>query len=69
MIHIVAYNSVVLKNLDFINDHGLDNWLREQKARWSCPGCGLYFSLYDEKCGNCGSEVFNCIDEETELEK
>lgn len=64
-----AHHSIVIKNLDFIKDHGLDNWLREQKARWSCPGCGLYFSWYDEKCGNYGSKVFNCKDEEAELEK
>ena len=59
-----SHHSVVIKNLDFIKNHGLDNWLREQKARWSCPGCGFNISWYDEKCGNCGSKVF----EEAELE-
>lgn len=63
-----GHQSVVIKNLDFIKNDGLDNWLKEQKARWSCSGCGLNISWYDEKCGSCGSKVFNCKNEEAELE-
>ncbi|MDK2879301.1 MAG: hypothetical protein PWR06_2017 [Thermoanaerobacteraceae bacterium] len=64
-----SHHSVVIKNLDFIKKHGVEYWLREQKSRWSCPECGLNFSWYSEKCGNCGSKLFNCIDEEANLEK
>ncbi|MGB2698538.1 MAG: DUF3795 domain-containing protein, partial [Candidatus Zixiibacteriota bacterium] len=58
------HHSIVLKNLKFISEKGRDRWLKEQKARWSCPKCGAKFSWYDKTCQNCGEKLYNCEDEE-----
>ena len=62
------HHSIVLKNLEFIHSHGIQKWSKEQKVRWSCPQCSTKFSWYDKTCQNCGEKLFNCEDEEKELE-
>jgi len=43
---------------------GMENWLTEQAARWSCESCGIANTWYRE---NCGAELKNCIKEESSL--
>jgi hypothetical protein len=62
------HHSAVLKNLDFISEKGWDMWLKEQKARWSCSKCGTRFSWYDKTCKSCGGKLYNCEDEEKDLQ-
>jgi hypothetical protein len=44
-------------NLKRIAEQGLEQWKREQKARWSCKQCGALFSDKDKKCRKCGKPV------------
>jgi len=62
------HHSIVFKNLELIKEYGVENWLIEQKIRWSCPECGEPYSWYTEKCSNCGAKVLSSIDEEVELD-
>jgi predicted RNA-binding Zn-ribbon protein involved in translation (DUF1610 family) len=62
-----SHHSVVLKNLETIKEKGLDVWLEEQRARWTCPACGARFTWYDEKCPECGAETYDCRAEERDL--
>jgi hypothetical protein len=62
-----AHHSIVLRNLDHIGRHGLEQWLEEQRARWSCPNCGVGFTWYDKVCKGCGNGVYNCKDEESDI--
>ena len=61
------HHSAVLKNLKTIKEKGLDAWLEEQRARWTCPGCGTRFTWYDVKCPECGAETYDCRAEERDL--
>jgi hypothetical protein len=61
------HHSVVLENLRRMRDIGVDAWLEEQRARWSCPGCGEPFFWYDAKCRYCGTGLFDSRAEETGL--
>lgn len=61
------HHSVILKNLDFIRGKGINKWLEEQEARWSCPNCGAKFSWYDQVCKKCGEKLYSCEDEEKDL--
>ncbi|MBE0432601.1 GNAT family N-acetyltransferase [candidate division WOR-3 bacterium] len=63
------HHSTVLKNLKAIEQRGLKTWLKDQKARWSCPRCGTKFSWYNRTCKECGGELFDCVKEEKELDK
>jgi ribosomal protein L40E len=44
-------------NLKMIADKGLDEFKKEQKAKWSCKKCGAAFSNKDKKCRKCGEAV------------
>jgi len=55
-----AHHSTALPNLNRILEKGLEVWLEEQRARWSCENCGNIFTWYDKKCGSCGKEVKDC---------
>lgn len=61
------HHSVVIKNLDAIRERGAEAWLAEQAERWKCQSCGARFSWYEEKCGSCGSELYDCRAEERDL--
>ncbi len=56
------HHSIVIKNLESLNEVGLDSWLKNQKERWLCS-CGQRFTWYEEVCQNCGTKLFNCVDE------
>lgn len=61
------HHSVVLKNLETIQEKGTQEWLEQQKFRWSCLECGTAFTWYDTVCKKCGNTLYNCKDEEKEL--
>lgn len=63
-----AHHSVVLKNLRIIKENSLENWLAEQKQRWLCSNCGELFCWYDKTCKKCGNKLYNCKEEEKDLE-
>jgi predicted RNA-binding Zn-ribbon protein involved in translation (DUF1610 family) len=53
------YHQVVFNSLEDIRQKGIDTWLKEQDARWSCPNCGERFAWRDEVCKHCGGAVSN----------
>ena len=61
------HHSSVLKNLETIQEKGLDAWLEEQAKRWSCPECGKGFTWYESKCKECGAELYDCRAEDKDL--
>jgi len=61
------HHSAVLHNLDRMRAQGLARWLAEQRARWSCPHCGMEFTWYDRTCTACGAALYNCEAEERDL--
>jgi hypothetical protein len=42
------------QNLESIKRDGKETWSEAQKARWSCPNCGMPFSWYEATCKKCG---------------
>lgn len=46
-----------------IRKEGLAKWLSEENKRWKCTKCGNQFSWYEERCVNCGTKLFNVVEE------
>lgn len=63
------HHSIVLHNLDQIKELGIEEWLKQQEVRWSCPECKEKYSWYESICSNCSSSLRNCLDDEEELGK
>lgn len=62
-----AHHRPALINLKSIKQNGLDQWLTDQKDRWSCPNCGTPFTWYDSTCRNCGESLYDSKAEEADL--
>ncbi len=63
-----AHHSAVLKNSERLQEVGVSMWLAEQKRRWSCRECGAPFTWYAGTCTECNSKLYNCRDEEAEID-
>ena len=44
-----------LPNLKKIREMGVEEWVKYEEERWSCPKCGQPVSWYDTKCVECGA--------------
>ncbi len=43
----------VLENLRHIRDMGVEDWVKAEEERWTCPECGALLSWYDTACPSC----------------
>jgi hypothetical protein len=43
-------------NLEYIREHGVEQWLEAQKRTWSCSRCGAETYWYQKKC-RCGQQL------------
>jgi len=48
---------IPLTNLRRMAEVGLEAWLVEQAARWSCPMCNRAVDIYSQTCRACGAEL------------
>lgn len=49
------YGMSMLENLAFIRDFGIRRFIRQEKRRWACPGCGKTLSVHRTACIHCGT--------------
>lgn len=61
------HHTVVKVNLEAMYKRGVDAWLAQQKERWSCKSCGTPFTWYEDKCSECGAEVYDAHAEERDI--
>ncbi len=64
-----AHPKIHLNNLNRIKEAGVDTWLAEQNARWSCPDCNTKFHFDEKTCIQCGKTLHNLVDEANDLKK
>ena len=48
------YGMSMIENLDEIQRLGVRRFVRNQKERWVCPGCGLLLCVHKPQCLSCG---------------
>lgn len=53
----IRHHSEVLQNIQRQQEVGIDGWLGEQKATWSCPNCGCAIDWYARQCRDCGTAL------------
>jgi hypothetical protein len=63
----LAHHEVAQQKIKILKEEGLDEWLKYQEKRWTCPNCGKIFSWYEKTCWNCGESVLDSITEEIQL--
>ena len=50
------YGMSMLDNLKTIDELGIRRFIRDQKAKWTCPECGELLSVHRPACCFCGYE-------------
>jgi len=48
------YGMSMLNNLGCIRDFGVDEFLKSERQRWTCAGCGGVICVHRENCLFCG---------------
>lgn len=48
------YGVSVIANLERIGTTGLERFMVEETAKWSCPACGKLLCMHALQCPNCG---------------
>lgn len=48
------YHKEILENLQMIKNEGIQNWLKQQKERWSCSTCQIRLNWRETACPECG---------------
>lgn len=51
------YHMSMIKNLNFIHEHGLEVFLEKEAASWRCPTCDSLICCHNGLCLQCDLEV------------
>lgn len=47
------YHMSMIKNLEFIKEHGIEKHLEKEEEKWRCPKCGERICCHNGLCLNC----------------
>jgi len=47
----------MIKNLNKIEDIGVEKWLKEQEELYTCPNCSGEICIHDAECYDCGNKI------------
>jgi predicted RNA-binding Zn-ribbon protein involved in translation (DUF1610 family) len=50
------YRISLIQNLKTISSSGIEAYLVNENARWTCPKCGAVLSVHHQNCLKCGTE-------------
>lgn len=48
------YNMSMIENLEYIKNSGINNFLDNEKIRWTCNECGGTICVHKGRCYSCG---------------
>ena len=48
------YGVSTMENLAMIREHGLEEFMKSEEEKWTCPGCGKLYSMHKWECPYCG---------------
>lgn len=51
------YRMSMIQNLEFIRDHGMDEFLKQQEDKYRCPECGSIMCVHNQICYSCENSV------------
>jgi uncharacterized OB-fold protein len=46
----------MIENLAYIQNHGLEDFLKNEEIRWTCTACGSGLCVHRDICLNCKKE-------------
>ena len=49
----ISHHAHVIENLQYMKEHGIEQWVAEQEKEGRCPQCGKRLYWYTRICPNC----------------
>ena len=53
----VRYKASLMDNSRYVKESGLENFIEQQRAKYTCPKCGGVISLHDRECSECQEKM------------
>lgn len=53
----IRYRASLMENSCFVKTHGLEYFMEQQKAKYTCSRCGGIISIHDKKCSECREKI------------
>jgi len=47
------YGTSLMENSQFVKDNDLTSFMKQQKEKYTCNGCGGIISIHDSECSEC----------------
>lgn len=51
------YQASLIENSEFVQRHGLEKFMEQQKEKYTCSKCGGIISIHDKECGECQEKM------------
>ena len=55
------YNMSMIENLEYIKNSGINNFIDNEKIRWTCNECGGTICAHKGYCYSCGKKMIKII--------
>lgn len=53
----VKRKASLIENSRFVQGHGLEHFMEQQKIKYTCPKCGGIISIHDKECSECQEKM------------
>ena len=51
------YQTSLMENSEFVQKHGLEKFMEQQKKKYACSKCGGIISIHDGECSDCQEKM------------
>ena len=51
------YGASLIENSLLVKEHGLTEFMKQQKEKYTCPTCGGIISMHDNECSECQTKL------------
>lgn len=51
------YQASLIKNSEYVRQHGLEAFMEQQKETYTCPECEGILSIHDRECSECQEKL------------
>ena len=51
------YRMSMVENLEYIKEHGIEEFLKKEEEKWKCPQCGAVICCHNGICFQCGLDL------------
>lgn len=53
------YHMSMIENLEYIKEHGIEEFIEKEEIRWTCSNCGNILSVHRNACLKCKEKAFD----------